>query len=160
MEIGTANGGTLFLFARVSSPDAVIISIDLPHGRFGGGYPEWKIPLYKSFAARKQKIYLIREDSHELSTLDMANKILKGHKLDFLFIDGDHRYEGVKTDFEMYSRLVDMGGIIAFHDIVPGPSENVGGVPKFWNEIKHSFNHAELVKDWKQGGGGIGIIYS
>jgi len=40
LEIGTAGGGTLFLFSRVSSPDAIIISIDLPGGQFGGGYPE------------------------------------------------------------------------------------------------------------------------
>jgi len=45
---------------------------------------------------------------------------------DFLFIDGDHTYEGVEGDFEMYSPLVRRGGIIAFHDIVPGPPENVG----------------------------------
>jgi predicted O-methyltransferase YrrM len=39
-EIGTANGGTLFLFSRVSSPNATIISIDLPGVRFDGGNPE------------------------------------------------------------------------------------------------------------------------
>jgi hypothetical protein len=48
-----------------------------------------------------------------------------------LFIDGDHTYEGVRRDFEMYSPLVRKGGIIAFHDIYPGPEESVGGVPKF-----------------------------
>ncbi|MGC8850596.1 MAG: hypothetical protein ACP5QI_09015, partial [Candidatus Bathyarchaeia archaeon] len=45
LEIGTAKGGTLFLFTRVASSDARIISIDLPGGRFGGGYPEWRIPF-------------------------------------------------------------------------------------------------------------------
>jgi predicted O-methyltransferase YrrM len=45
--------------------------------------------------------------------------ILKGRKVDFLFIDADHSYEGVKKDFEMYSPLVRKGGIIAFHDIIP-----------------------------------------
>lgn len=79
-------------------------------------------------------------------------------KLDFLFIDGDHTYEGVKTDFEMYHKLVSKNGIIAFHDIVSGPQENVGGVSKFWNEIKNNFKHIELVKNWKQGGYGIGVL--
>ena len=36
LEIGTAGGGTLFLFAQVASPDATLISIDLPGGPFGG----------------------------------------------------------------------------------------------------------------------------
>ncbi len=40
LEIGTASGGTLFLFSRIAAKDAVIISIDLPGGRYGGGYPE------------------------------------------------------------------------------------------------------------------------
>jgi len=83
---------------------------------------------------------------------------LDGESLDFLFIDGDHTYDGVKKDFEIYGRYVRKNGIIAFHDIVPGPSERVGGVPRFWNEIKHQFDYVELVKNWKQGGFGIGVI--
>jgi len=160
LEIGTARGGTLFLFTRVSSPDALIISIDLPGGRFGGGYPEWRKTLYKSFAIHKQEIRLVREDSHALATLNMVKKILEGRKLDFLFIDGDHTYNGVKMDFETYSRLVRKGGIIAFHHIVPGPPKNVGGVPRFWDEIKHNFNYIEFVKDQEQGGYGIGVIFA
>jgi hypothetical protein len=77
----------------------------------------------------------------------------------FLFIDGDHTYEGVKKDFEMYSPLIRKGGFIAFHDIVPGPPGNVGGVPEFWKEIKHHFNFIEIVKDWRQEEYGIGILY-
>jgi len=152
LEIGTANGGTLFLFTRVASSDARLISIDLPGGRFGGGYPEWRIPLYESFAIHNQRMYLIRGDSHANSTLKKVKEILDREGLSFLFIDGDHTYEGVKKDFETYSNLVGEGGIIAFHDIVPGPAESVGGVPMFWNEIKHQFDCVELVKDWKQRG--------
>ncbi len=37
-------------------------------------------------------------------------------QIDFLFIDGDHSYEGVKTDFELYSKLLSNRGIIAIHD--------------------------------------------
>jgi len=159
LEIGTANGGTLFLFTMVASSDARIISIDLPGGRFGGGYPEWRIPLYESFAIHNQRMYLIRGDSHANSTLKKVKEILDEQGLSFLFIDGDHTYEGVKKDFEMYSNLVGEGGVIAFHDIVPGPPESVGGVPRFWNEIKHQFDYVELVKDWKQGGFGIGAIF-
>jgi predicted O-methyltransferase YrrM len=32
----------------------------------------------------------------------------------------------MKRNFEMYSPLVREGGIVALHDIVPGPPENVG----------------------------------
>ncbi len=158
LEIGTAKGGTLFLFSRISSEDATIISIDLPGGKFGGGYSQWRSFLYKSFALPKQKIHLLRMDSHKEETLEKVKTILNGKKLDFLFIDGDYTYEGVKKDFQMYSPLVEEGGIIAFHDIVWGPKENVGGVPIFWKEIKDRYNFKEIVENWNQGGYGIGVI--
>lgn len=37
-------------------------------------------------------------------------------KIDVLFIDGDHSYEGVKTDFELYSNIMSDKGIIIIHD--------------------------------------------
>jgi hypothetical protein len=37
-------------------------------------------------------------------------------KIDFLFIDGDHSYEGVKKDFELYSNILSDNGIIIIHD--------------------------------------------
>src|SRR3989344_1273711 len=65
LEIGTGSGGTLYLFARMASPTAVLISVDLPGGSFGGGYRKCKIPLYRSFAGTSQKIHLLRADSRE-----------------------------------------------------------------------------------------------
>jgi predicted O-methyltransferase YrrM len=159
LEIGTASGGTLFLFSRVVSFNGVIVSVDLPGGRFGGGYPEWRIPYYESFATHNQQIALIRADSHDLSTLQAVRTILKERRLDFLFIDGDHTYAGVKTDFEMYSKLVRKGGIIAFHDICPHPPETGCEVNKFWCEIEEQYKHDEIIKDSKQNGGGIGVVY-
>jgi len=37
-------------------------------------------------------------------------------QIDFLFIDGDHSYEGVKIDFELYSNLLSPTGLIMLHD--------------------------------------------
>jgi hypothetical protein len=42
--------------------------------------------------------------------------ILQDIKIDFLFIDGDHSYEGVKNDFELYSQIMSDKGIIIIHD--------------------------------------------
>lgn len=159
LEIGTAGGGTLFLFTRVADPNAKIVSIDLPGGPFGGGYPKWKVPLYKSFAREGQRIYLLRRDSHDPRTLEKVKEILGGEKVDFLFIDGDHTYEGVKKDFEMYSPLVRKGGIIAFHDICPHPPETKCEVSRFWNEVKRRYRYLEIVEDWNQKWAGIGVLY-
>ena len=83
--------------------------------------------------------------------------------MDFLFIDADHTYEGVKMDFEMYSQLMRRGGIVAFHDILPhdrkhDPDGSVG-VHRFWQEIKQIYKHTEIIKDKDQGWAGIGVIY-
>jgi len=122
LEIGTTNGGTLFLFSHVAYKDAIIISVNLLGGRFSGGYSKWRKLLYKSFALPDQRLILLMADSHKDETLAKvkAKAILGETKLDFLFIDRDHTYEGVEKDFEMYSPLVRRGGIIAFHDIVLG----------------------------------------
>jgi cephalosporin hydroxylase len=157
VEIGSASGGTLFLFAHIASPEK-IVSIDLLSGSFGGGYPFWKIPLYKSLA-KKNVIDLIRGDSHKEETLEKITSRLKDQKVDFLFIDGDHTYQGVKQDFKMYSPLVKKGGMVAFHDIVTHDQSSGCEVDKFWNEIKLSYRHVEIIENQNQKWAGIGILY-
>jgi predicted O-methyltransferase YrrM len=162
LEIGTARGGTLFLLTRVAAPEALLISVDLKRGQFGGGYPAWRGRLYRSFAREAQRVELVVEDSHEPHTGRRIRRLLNGRYLDLLFVDGDHTYDGVKQDFADYSPLVRPGGLVAFHDIVPGgPGKHgdPGGVPAFWQELKAAHPEAtELVQDWEWGSCGIGLI--
>ncbi len=153
LEIGTANGGTLFLFAKVSDRNARIVSID-------NGYPRWREKLYRAFALPSQKLYLLRSNSHDSSTLKRARGLLGGARVDFLFIDGDHTYEGVKKDFAMYSKLVKKGGVIGFHDIVVHPPEAECEVDRLFNEVKKRYRSSEIVENRKQGWGGIGVLYT
>lgn len=158
LEIGTATGGTLFMLSQVATDDAEIFSIDLPLGPYGAGYFKYKIPLFKAFAKKQQKINLLRLDSHKIDTLSQIKDMLNGRQLDFLFIDGDHTYEGVKKDFELYSTLVRPQGIIAFHDIVKNNFDSSFGVSKFWQEIKIKYQYKEFVSPLNNGCAGIGII--
>lgn len=159
LEIGTANGGTLFLFTRMVDPNAKIVSLDLPGGKFGGGYEKFKIHFFTKFAIKNQRIFLIRGNSHSAKSMSYIKNIVKGEQLDFLFIDGDHSYLGVKTDFLMYSPLVRKGGLIAFHDICKGPFDSAGEVNKFWNQIKKSYKYEEIIQSSCQEGFGIGVLY-
>ena len=159
LEIGTFRGGTLFCFTRLASLSALIISLDLPGGTFGGGYGRLREKIYHAFTFPKQELRLLREDSHSEGTLEKVKKILSGERIDFLFIDGDHTYEGVKRDFEMYAPLMEKGGIIALHDVAAHPKETGCFVNLFWEEVKRSYHCDELIENENQGWGGIGVVY-
>jgi len=158
LEIGTANGGTFFLFSRIANRSAELISIDCYPSSYCRGYPDYKILLYKSFASSNQKIHLLRANSHDPMTLESIKRILKGKKIDLIFIDGDHSYDGVKKDFKIYFPLVRKGGIIAFHDIAPRPKESLIQVDRFWNEIKEEFKYIEI-ENKDHGIAGMGILF-
>lgn len=149
----------LFAFTRGAAEDAHLLSLDLPQGMYGGGYHRWKVPAYKQFALPKQKLVLLKADSHQASSFRIVKDNLGGRKIDFMFIDADHTYEGLKQDFEVYSPLVSQSGIVAFHDIVPHPTDSSYGVAEFWREIKTQYEHDEIVESWTQTGAGIGILY-
>lgn len=157
LEIGTFNGGTLYIFSRAADSDALIISADLPGGLFGGGSPNWMVPFLKSFPNDRQSLRLLRANSHDSKTLEEIKRIIGTRGIDFLFIDGDHTYEGVKRDFEMYSPLVNPGGMIAFHDTQPHSVEGVE-VSRFWDEVKVRFKSRDIVKDRSQAWAGIGVL--
>ncbi|MFH0750165.1 MAG: class I SAM-dependent methyltransferase [Candidatus Gottesmanbacteria bacterium] len=56
---------------------------------------------------------------------------------DYVYIDGDHSYEGVKKDFQLFWPGLNPGGFCIFHDIVAHGYIGKGkfGVWKFWNEL-------------------------
>ncbi len=155
LEIGTHRGGTLYLWARLARPDAILVSIDLPGGKFGGGYSPFRAPIYRRFAQQRQKLHLMRANSHGESTLEKTKRLLAGHQIDLLFIDGDHAYEGVKKDWEMYSPLVRSGGLIVFHDVAGNYGETQ--VKAFWDTIKTSYAHKEYMAH-PEGLYGIGVL--
>lgn len=157
VELGTDKGGTFFLWCRLLKQLKKIASIDLPDGRFGGGYDSRRIKLYRYFLFDNANVstLFLRNDSHEPETKAALVKWLKPDKIDFLYIDGDHTYSGVKQDFEMYSTLVRPGGIIAFHDI--RTKGNGHEVYRYWNDLKENFKYSEIIQN-PSGSMGIGIL--
>src|SRR4030095_8833900 len=115
-EIGTLRGGTLFVWCQLAAPSAHVISIDLPGGGFGGGYHECSLPFFEAFRKPGQRLQCLRGSSHDERIRDDFRRALGDRQLDFLFIDGDHSYEGVKSDFAYYSRFVRPGGFGALHE--------------------------------------------
>lgn len=160
-EIGSYDGGTLFLFAQAAHPSAHLISLDL---EFGGGRGRY----FPTFARPGQRVTCIQADSHQASTRDLVGNQLGNEQLDVLFIDGDHSLDGVTRDFELFSPLVRKGGLIAFHDIVPDyrtrfgtpTASNGGEVWKLWESLKARCPQTQefFEQGPEQDGYGIGLI--
>jgi cephalosporin hydroxylase len=158
-EIGCYRGGTLFLFCQAAAPDAHLISLDLAHA------PE-RLRAYQHFRRHGQRLSFVSGDSHAPQTSERVRRLLRGAQLDFLFIDGDHSYAGVRADFETYAPLVRSGGLIALHDILPDRSPSYGErtvvysgeVYRFWQEVKTSYAHEEYIQAPDQDGYGIGVL--
>jgi cephalosporin hydroxylase len=157
LEIGTYRGGTLFVFSQLSGANAIIVSVDYPTTRFGKILRACQNAYLPNLVRPGQSLSLLREDSHSLGTLARVRELLQGEKLDFLFIDGDHTYSGVRADFEMYAPLVRAGGLLAFHDVAKADSEEE--VHRLWNEIKPDYKHAEFVHRTGRGAMGIGVLW-
>jgi predicted O-methyltransferase YrrM len=152
LEIGTDEGGTLFLWTRVAAPDAVIVAVDMrPLGRIGRLSPY--ALARRGFARASQRVeLLLPRDSHSQDTVDEVRRVVSQASVDFLFIDGDHTYEGVKQDFDLYSPLVRSGGLVAIHDIA---SPAVPGVARFWSEIAATHDTEEKVESEL----GMGLVH-
>jgi cephalosporin hydroxylase len=164
IEIGSLYGWALQHFIHYSQQGSIVLAIDLPVRNFVGPF-DWRVEKqeknYKEVwpqwaRANKTKLFLIPDVSQKQETLNKTKEIFNNDEIDFLFIDGDHTYNGVKQDYEMYGPLVRKGGIIAFHDI--GLNEE-GGVYNLWNEIKSTKKEYKEFLFEKNNEKGIGLLY-
>tara|TARA_A100001391_G_scaffold202754_2_gene193194 strand:+ start:755 stop:1267 length:513 start_codon:yes stop_codon:yes gene_type:complete len=74
---------------------------------------EGKRPTFEIFDNNTSKwksfIQIVRGNSRTVDIPPVEN-------LDLVFIDGDHSYEGAKSDAVRFSPLVRVGGLLMFHD--------------------------------------------
>jgi cephalosporin hydroxylase len=154
VEIGSKFGGTFMIWNEVF--DGIKISVDLVAGIHGGITREETDKRNDLFNSKYNDCVFIEGNSHEQSTYDKLVEVLDGKEVDFMFIDGDHTYEGVKQDFKMYSPLVKKGGHVAFHDI--NDTEYHRGrnvfVEQLWTELEGDKIEFNVNEEW----GGIGVI--
>lgn len=154
LEIGTM-GSTFWIMSKLSRGKKVSIDIEprqsiVHHFMYG---EDWRF---------------FQGDSH---TEEMYNNVRDFcSQYDFIFIDGDHTYNGVKKDFEMYKNLLSPRGVIGFHDIDPNhifADSYAGQVYKFWQDLEEgtkmnlvcqkSSGKVKLNGQHSQGFGGIGL---
>lgn len=140
LEIGTCNGGTLFMWANLAAHK--VVTCDLFKN-------DIRSILYDHFAPPNSDCHIkaLTGNSHDPAFKQQVYNEFTAAKVDFLFIDGDHSEQGVKSDFYDYKDLVRPGGIGAFHAILKNQPVAGNQVYNFWESIKHQYKHEEFVDD-------------
>jgi cephalosporin hydroxylase len=152
LEIGTARGGTLMIWSSLASEK--VISCDLVHRE-----PQKALLASLPPPNSHCRVKLLTGNSHAAEFKQRVAAELRGQKVDFLFIDGDHTVDGVKADYEDYREFVRPGGLIAFHDIVEKQPFETNQVHQFWQQIRKDAGTEEFISDPDQCGFGIGVIH-
>lgn len=147
VEIGVDQGGT-FLALEEACPLAEMIGIDIGRGRWSSEPP----------SAPLDDDRVIQGDSHSHETRAELQRRLAGRWIDFLFIDGDHSFNGVAEDYWTYTPLVRTGGLIALHDIAVHPVATEVNVADFWRRIRHRHPDAVTRIDEPLDWGGIALF--
>lgn len=157
MEIGSFYGGTLWFWLTHSVGFNKVITLDYPVPPSDGRYEEMMKCRSQWDSWTKQvgvkEFHNVIGDSTSQESKNKVNSIIKEGELDFLFIDGGHTYDVVKSDYETYSKYVRKGGIIAFHDVI-GLEE----VRQYWNELKQGKPYVEISHNTSVGWG-IGVLF-
>lgn len=160
LEIGSGRGGMLCMLSRLLYSDGLLVSISLnklpptgcsPHLP----YKPLEVDIVRQFVSPIEFVH-IDDDSRSPDTFDALVETLGGERISALFIDGDHGYESTKSDFEMYSMLVTVPGVIFFHDV----KTSIWGASRFWADLKESgkFKCDEL-SCRTANPRGIGVVY-
>jgi predicted O-methyltransferase YrrM len=141
VEIGSARGrSTCFIaMALKENGHGILHAID-PHSS-----ANWN-------EARGSDTFKILNDnisklglSHQVSIIRSTSESAAAQwncQIDMLFIDGDHSYEGVKSDWRLFKRFVHPFGVVVFHDTLwdlrPDPQWTRAdmGVPRFVDELR------------------------
>jgi predicted O-methyltransferase YrrM len=113
------------------APGATLVAVDpFPPGRSGLNYQK-VIATREVAAVRKGQVVWLRQTSAAAA----RSPLVRAAPFDFVFVDGDHTYEGLHKDWEGWSPLVEPGGIIALHDsLLPEGHIDAGSV-RYSNEV-------------------------
>jgi hypothetical protein len=85
------------------------------------------------------------------STFEEALTYVEDESVDLLHVDGRHRYEDVRQDFEFWIPKLAEGAIVLFHDVIEKRGDF--GVHRYWGELVQKYPAFHFEHDH-----GLGVI--
>jgi len=142
VEIGRFKGGSTFLIASAMQ-NGKLLSLDL-HVKMM--LKEKGRNLDEDLKKALKKVGL--ENKVDIIIADSFSYDNKRLEIDFLFIDGDHTYEGVKKDYQHWIEPVKEKGHILIHDAVKARQHTTfhEGVFKLSEELRYD-NRVEKIAE-------------
>lgn len=134
LEIGSRNGLSFGAVMLNLPAGAYGMSVDVPENENSAANMVRTAACVRRAGSTVTQLY---ESSRSRIAMAAVAAASAEAPFDLVFIDGDHRYEGVKADWRDYGRFAP---VIAFHDVT-APDDwmsdgHVNGVGKFWRELK------------------------
>ena len=151
VEIGSFAGSSLFLTCKA-------LKRIVPQLQGFAVEPEGHPQLYKVLQHLEDDVTHLRMFSHQ--ALPQLQQMFEqdGNLPTFIFVDGDHTYEGVRQDILNYFPLLAPGGIMVFHDYLPPLNDenreailyhhagNEPGIRQACEELMENTYHCEVLE--------------
>lgn len=154
LEVGARHGDTFYSVASRMPLGSTVVAVDLPEGVWG------RKGSRKNLENAVKVLRSLGYDSHVIfgdsTDPDVIAEVQSFGPYDLALIDGDHRYEGVKADWDNYANAARW---VAFHDIAGEGCGRDGvsvEVPRLWRELKSEFSNFEIVAEGSRMG--IGVV--
>lgn len=116
-EIGTNHGRTTRLIAELAPADSHVYTLDLPQDQMlrGKHFDQARLDLIgDAFRNHPVRSKITQLYGNSL-TFDFSRY---AGQMDLIFVDGDHSYEGVKSDTENALKMLAPGGVIVWDDYI------------------------------------------
>jgi predicted O-methyltransferase YrrM len=141
-EIGVWHGVTTARLRQAMASDATLAAVDpYPSGRLGFSMP--MVIAHKEVSkVANGSVKWVRKTGAEA-----AEGFVGSRAFDFVFIDSDHTYEGLKTDWTKWSPLLAPGGVVGLHDSRSTPQRPIddAGSVRFTKEVILNDHRFEVI---------------
>ena len=142
VEIGVRRGpNALNMYKSLDIKKLYLVDPYCSFPKPGGGTLDFSSleNMARKLVGNKSGVVFLKETS------ETASKHVPDH-LDFIYIDGDHRYDAVKQDLTCWYPKIRKGGVLAGHDFNMLHKEVHRAVTDFVKEKSLSFYNGE--SDW------------